>query len=227
MALLWPIIDAFFMYLIGNTFSIMLEKSSLGMDDVTTWSMSTLLFYLATFSIINLFLIATTLSAPFVAQGLANGTGNVSGMIASFGGAGVAAGLIASKFVMDKSNSGGSITSQKGAQALRNTGGLIKNKMGFNSSESSHTAPSNSNDLKSNTMQRDSGCQNTSSEPKGNNLSSSSEQSTQQQISTNADSHPSNPPSEDAMESTEVKKKKAQAKRGAIINQHKNLKGKI
>ncbi|MCG8313817.1 MAG: hypothetical protein MI976_11420 [Pseudomonadales bacterium] len=109
-ALIWPIIDAFLMYLIAGSFSVMIEESGMGMDNIETWSLGTLVFYLGAFSIINMILVATTISAPFIAQGLANGTGNVTGMIASFGAAGISAGVLAGRSIADKTNTVGSRT---------------------------------------------------------------------------------------------------------------------
>jgi hypothetical protein len=116
LALTWPIVDALFMYLISGSFSVMLEKGGLNIDNVTSWSMGTLVFYMAAFSIINLILVATTLSAPFVAQGMANGTGNVTGMIGSFGAAAIAAGTIAGKGMAEKSNFLGGLVGDKSAE---------------------------------------------------------------------------------------------------------------
>lgn len=103
MVLIWPIVEGFFMYAIGGSFSTMLNSSALNVDSFTTWNMGTFVFYLSVFAIINLLLVAALISAPFVAQGLANNTGNVSGMIGSFAGAGIAAGVVAAKAMAPKS----------------------------------------------------------------------------------------------------------------------------
>jgi hypothetical protein len=107
LCLIWPIVDAFLMYLIGGAFINGLDNANLAIDTEGSISTSKLLFYLVVFSIINLFLIATTFSAPFIAQGLANGTGNVTGMIGSFGAAGLAAGGIAGSKMMESFNTRG------------------------------------------------------------------------------------------------------------------------
>lgn len=115
LSLFWPIVDAFFMYLIGGSFSVMLDRSDLGLESVDTWSMGTLLFYMAAFSIINIFLAATTFSAPFIAQAIATGSGNVTGMLGAFGTAGLAAGVTAASYL------------KKGGNSIGNTaGGLLQ-----------------------------------------------------------------------------------------------------
>ena len=96
-ALFWPIIDGFFLFLISSVFNEALESAGNKVNAMETWDLSVMLFYLGVFSIINLILVATTVSAPFIAQGLANGTGNVTGMIGSFAAAGIGAGMIAGK----------------------------------------------------------------------------------------------------------------------------------
>lgn len=104
-AFLWPIFDAFFMYLVSSVFVEGLNRAFDGVQagDVTA---SELVFVLIVYSIINVFMLAACMAAPFIAQGIANGTGNVTGMLASFGGAGIAAGVMAGKYSMNKANSG-------------------------------------------------------------------------------------------------------------------------
>lgn len=119
-ALIWPIIDAFLMYLIAGSFSVMIENSGMGMDSIESWSLGTLVFYMGAFSIINMILVATTISAPFIAQGLANGTGNVTGMIASFGAAGISAGVLAGRSIANKTNTAGANISREATGGLRN-----------------------------------------------------------------------------------------------------------
>ncbi|MDX1695064.1 MAG: hypothetical protein R3208_14960, partial [Ketobacteraceae bacterium] len=119
-ALIWPIIDAFLMYLIAGSFSVMIENSGMGIDSIESWSLGTLVFYMGAFSIINMILVATTISAPFIAQGLANGTGNVTGMIASFGAAGISAGVLAGRSIANKTNTVGANVSRDLAGGLRN-----------------------------------------------------------------------------------------------------------
>src|SRR5690606_17711044 len=110
LALLWPIVDAFLMYLIGGAFLNGLENSQIIVKEGDPITTSQLLFHLTVFSIINFFLIATTFAAPFVAQGLANGSGNVTGLIASFGAAGLSAGALAGSSLMKMWNWGGAKT---------------------------------------------------------------------------------------------------------------------
>lgn len=100
LALIWPIVDLFLMYLIGGAFLQGLDNSEMlssGDDPLTTGE---LLFHLMAFAIINMFLIATTFAAPFVAQGIANGSGNVTGLVASFGGAALGAGALTASSMM-------------------------------------------------------------------------------------------------------------------------------
>lgn len=104
LALIWPIVDAFLMYLVSGVFSEMLTRSGLGLDAITEWNLGHLLFYMGVFSIINVFLIATTVSAPVIAQALASGSGNVSGLVGSFATAGIAAGVVAGNSVLQKVN---------------------------------------------------------------------------------------------------------------------------
>lgn len=126
-ALIWPIIDAFLMYLIAGSFAVMIEKSGMGMNDIEAWSLGTLVFYMGAFSIINMILVATTISAPFIAQGLANGTGNVTGMIASFGAAGISAGVLAGRSIANKTNTVGANVSRDITGGLRNMKNLTSN----------------------------------------------------------------------------------------------------
>lgn len=117
MALFWPIIDAFLMYLVGGSFNLALGDSDLFRQSDEGISLTSAIFLLIVFSIINLLLIATTFSSPFVAQGLANGTGNVTGMIASFGAAGLSAGaLIASSYGSAAKYGGGKVLGKNAAQ---------------------------------------------------------------------------------------------------------------
>lgn len=109
-ALIWPIIEAFLMYMVGGTFAVTMDKSGFSLEEFArqdTITLSQLLFFLGVFSIMNLFLIATTVAAPFIAQGIANGTGNVTGLIGSFAGAGIAAGAIVGKNLADNVNAAG------------------------------------------------------------------------------------------------------------------------
>ena len=124
--LFWPIVDAFFIYLISATFFDAMISANAEVSSMTNWDLAVMLFYLAIFSIINLILTATTISAPFIAQGLANGTGNVTGMIASFAGAGIAAGAIAGKYLTKNLDAVGSKMGKSGLDGFRKTG----NKMG-------------------------------------------------------------------------------------------------
>jgi hypothetical protein len=100
--LIWPIVDAFFMYLVSSVFYDALLSAGADAELLTNWNLSVILFYLAIFSVINLLLTATTLSAPLISQGLANGSGNITGMVASFGGAAIAGGAIAGKYMTSK-----------------------------------------------------------------------------------------------------------------------------
>lgn len=130
LALIWPIIDAFFLYLVGGTFAVTMQESGMTMDNFSsqdTITLSQLLFFLGVFCIMNLFLIATTVAAPFVAQGMANGSGNVTGLIGSFAAAGISAGAIAGKSMSNEFNRMGSLAGNdlKGraglaAQGLKN-----------------------------------------------------------------------------------------------------------
>lgn len=132
-AFIWPIFDAFFMYLVSSVFTQGLEKAfDTNADTVTAGQM---VFVLFIYSIINIFMVAACLAAPFVAQGIANGTGNVTGLLASFGGAGVAAGMIAAKYGADKVNAAGGAAGGFMKNKAGELGGSIKEKLGFSSSE--------------------------------------------------------------------------------------------
>jgi hypothetical protein len=96
-ALLWPIVESFFMFAVAGSFSLLLDSTQLDVSQFKTWNMGVMVFFLSAFAIINLLLCACLIGAPFIAMGLANGTGNVSGMIGSFAGAAVASGMIAAK----------------------------------------------------------------------------------------------------------------------------------
>lgn len=109
LALFWPIIDAFLMYLVGGAFLKGLENDAFTLDGEGSLTVAMIIFYLVVFSIINIFLVATTVSAPFIAQGVANGSGNVTGLIGSFAGAGISAGVLAGNKVMNGFNKGGSM----------------------------------------------------------------------------------------------------------------------
>src|SRR5690554_574948 len=105
-AFVWPLFDAFFMYLVASVFVEGLDKAFTAnpSDKVTAGQM---VFVLFIYSIINIFMVAACIAAAFVAQGVANGTGNVSGLLTSFAGAGIAAGAIAAKYGADKVNAAG------------------------------------------------------------------------------------------------------------------------
>lgn len=118
MVLLWPIIDRFFMFLIGGSFMQMLSGSALEASNFETWNMGVLVFYFTAFSIINILLAASLVSAPFVAQGMANNSGNVSGMVGSFAAAGVAAGTVAAKSFLPKKDG----LADKGARKMMDAG---------------------------------------------------------------------------------------------------------
>lgn len=129
-AFIWPILDAFFMYLVASVFATGMEKAfdAQGGDTVTS---SMLLFVLVVYSIINLFMAAASMSAPFVAQGLANGTGNVTGMLASFGAAGIAAGGVAGTWAAGKFNKSGAAAGSGIAKGANATGGALSQKLGL------------------------------------------------------------------------------------------------
>ena len=71
------------------------------------------------------------MSAPFVAQGLANGTGNVTGMLASFGAAGIAAGGVAGTWAAGKFNKGGAAAGSGMAKGANAAGGALNQKLGL------------------------------------------------------------------------------------------------
>lgn len=129
-AFIWPILDAFFMYLVASVFATGMEKAfdAQGGDTVTS---SMLLFVLVVYSIINLFMAAASMSAPFVAQGLANGTGNVTGMLASFGAAGIAAGGVAGTWAAGKFNKSGAAAGSGIAKGANAAGGALSQKLGL------------------------------------------------------------------------------------------------
>lgn len=129
-AFIWPILDAFFMFLVASVFATGMEEAfaSQGSDKVTS---SMLLFVLVVYSIINLFMAAASMSAPFVAQGLANGTGNVTGMLASFGAAGIAAGGVAGTWAAGKFNKGGAAAGSGMAKGANAAGGALNQKLGL------------------------------------------------------------------------------------------------
>lgn len=138
-AFIWPILDAFFMYLVASVFATGMEKAfdAQGGDTVTS---SMLLFVLVVYSIINIFMAAASMAAPFVAQGLANGTGNVTGMIASFGAAGIAAGGVAGAWASQKFNKGGAAAGAGIAKGANAAGGALNQKFGL-------STPSNRNSI--------------------------------------------------------------------------------
>lgn len=105
-AFVWPLFDAFFMYLVASVFVEGLDKAFTAnpSDKVTAGQM---VFVLFIYSIINIFMVAACIAAAFVAQGVANGTGNVSGLLTSFAGAGIAAGAVAAKYGAEKFNAAG------------------------------------------------------------------------------------------------------------------------
>jgi hypothetical protein len=111
-ALFWPIVESFFLYLITTALHNMLVNGQLGVEDMETWNMGTMLFYFAVFSIINLLLASFILSAPLIASSLASGTGGITGVVGSFGAAAIGAGAIAGRSLVDKFNSGGRSTFQ-------------------------------------------------------------------------------------------------------------------
>ncbi|MCP3671501.1 MAG: hypothetical protein GY814_13940 [Gammaproteobacteria bacterium] len=129
LALIWPLVDAFFLYLVGGAFAIAMSDSGNSLSILEaqdTVSMGMLFYYLAIFSIINLFLAATAFSAPFVAQGMANNSGNVTGMIGSFGAAALGAGAIAGKYMTSGFNKAGAMAGKPVGKA----GGAIAGKVG-------------------------------------------------------------------------------------------------
>lgn len=109
LAIFWPIVDGFFTFIVA---SIMTEAINAGfpegLDNLRKLTITDLNFILGIVSIVNLCLIATATGAPFVAQGLSNGTGNVSGLIGSFAAAGISSGIVAAKNVYDSLNKAGS-----------------------------------------------------------------------------------------------------------------------
>ena len=269
-ALIWPIIEAFLMYLIAGAFAVMIDSSGMGIDAIETWSLGTLVFYMGAFSIINCILVATTLSAPFIAQGLANGTGNVTGMIGSFGAAGVTAGVIAGKSIAEKSNwlgdKAAGKTTELGKSAANNALNGLKNYFSTsdsasslanqssgaginpNSNPSNHVTsnltsnvnPTTTNQNQTNLATEAASTNNTAKtmSNKDANNAKASEALTNEPLTTpnslakNANvSHEQlvNQQTENPLETPESdankeakRKKDAQAKRGAIINQHRN-----
>lgn len=129
-AFIWPILDAFFMYLVASVFATGMEEAfdAQGGETVTS---SMLLFVLVVYSIINLFMAAASIAAPFVAQGLANGTGNVTGMLASFGAAGIAAGGVAGTWAAGKFNKAGSAAGSGITKGANAAGGALNQKFGL------------------------------------------------------------------------------------------------
>lgn len=138
LALVWPIIEFFFMYLIGGAFNEMFTRSDFNIESLDHVSMARLVTYFTVFSVINLVLAATTVSAPFFAYGIASGSGNVTGMIKAFAAAGVGAGLIVARATMPRSltekgganrmvrSALGGTASALGAAATGAAGGVIR-----------------------------------------------------------------------------------------------------
>lgn len=125
----WPIVEAFFIYLIASSFLLGLDRSGLGDNSGGTFNLGTLVYYTAIFSIMNMILIATTISAPMIAQAVANGTGNITGMVGSFAAAGIAAGAMVGKMGSMKAQQslkGGLNMARGGANDLG--GKLMENK---------------------------------------------------------------------------------------------------
>lgn len=135
-AIIWPIFDGFFMFLISSFFVSGLN----GAFDTSASSISVgeMVFVLFVYSIINIFMAATAIAAAFTAQSVANGTGNVTGMLTSYAGAGIAAGAVAAKYTKDKANAAGAMAG-KGAQkgwggfqdGANKLGGMLNDQAGF------------------------------------------------------------------------------------------------
>ncbi len=196
LALIWPIVDAFIMYLVSGAFGQMLVKAGMQLDNVETWNMGTLTFYLGAYSIINIILIAATISAPFISQALATGSGNVSGMLASFGGAGIAAGMATGSQMMKGMNTGGSWA----GKTLKNTASSIGLKFG----EGGRISRANSL------------AQSNFSEPHPNNIYNQGNDT-----QSNSDSEPQQEENRVRRRSDRSSQQKQQARRGAIINQQR------
>src|SRR5690554_4817326 len=128
-AFIWPLFDAFFMFLVASVFVEGLQ----GAFDTTanTITASQMVFVLFIYSIINLFMIAAAISAPFISQGIANGTGNVTGMLASFGGAGLAAGALAAKYGANAANKAGAAAGKGSQSGANKLGGYLNEKAGL------------------------------------------------------------------------------------------------
>src|SRR5690554_995063 len=128
-AFIWPLFDVFFMFLVASVFVEGLQ----GAFDTTanTITASQMVFVLFIYSIINLFMIAAAISAPFISQGIANGTGNVTGMLASFGGAGLAAGALAAKYGANAANKAGAAAGKGTQSGANKLGGYLNEKAGF------------------------------------------------------------------------------------------------
>lgn len=135
-AIIWPVFDGFFMFLVSSFFVSGLN----GAFDTSASSVSVgeMVFVLFVYSIINIFMAATAIAAAFTAQSVANGTGNITGMLASYAGAGIAAGGIAAKYSKDKANAAGDLAGnsvKKGwgdaTDGANKLGGFLNEKAGF------------------------------------------------------------------------------------------------
>lgn len=129
LALIWPIVEHFFMFCIGYSLQTMLEGSALDTSSFDKWNMGYVVFYLTAFSVINLLLAAAIVAAPLLAQGVANNSGNATGMIASFAAGGVAAGLAAAKSLSEPTQSAtqAGLTKGLGQQAPDGVAGAVTN----------------------------------------------------------------------------------------------------
>lgn len=257
-ALFWPIVESFFLYLVTTALSNMLQSGNLGVEDLETWNMGTLLFYLAVFSIINLLLSSFILSAPLIASGLANGTGGITGMVGSFGAAAIGAGAIAGRSLVDKFNSGGRSAYQSASNKLGfgkdktptpqggggPTGGVAEQSngwgvgynnanlslgQGFAPDSSNPSTPTGSIGASPQQPAGNSGGEKSGSTPKTGGGSTAPLQSAPSQPTggigqvANADAPPDGPDQSDQTSPADEAKKRQtqQARRGAIINQHK------
>lgn len=241
LALIWPIVDAFFVYLVGGSFSLMLDNTELGLNDVATWSMSMLLFYLGVFAIINGFLIAAVISAPIVAYSLVNGSGNVTGMIRSFGAAGISAGMMAGSAAMGAAGMAmGKATNKQPGQPAQKGSSSAASSATNTSSSSTGSSTQNANHHKSNSATNKSNrtvstasptlasasrrLQPQSSASPGNPTSSSIKTPSIKKPSSSRTSSTSSDQTSDSSSTTTMAaqaKRKSAARRGAVIQAQK------
>ena len=120
---LWPIIENYFLFLTTEVVIRMLDDSSMNPSNLTQYDAGVIVFFLTAFVVINALLIAATFAAPFVAMAMAANSGNVIGMVASFGAAGLAAGAAIGRSLVPKPtreslNSGGKRLLEKGREFM-------------------------------------------------------------------------------------------------------------